>query len=175
MKSINELFVKVEPEQLKDNFFRTIDNDWMLITAGSAQKFNTMTASWGAMGILWNFPIAICFIRPTRYTFSFVNDHDHFTLSFFTEKEKGILNYCGSRSGRNTDKIAQTGLKPLLTEQQGITFEQSRLCIECQKVYADDLRPEKFIMQSLDAKNYPGKDYHRFFIGKISSCYMPIK
>jgi len=130
-----------------------------------------MTASWGATGILWHKPVAICFIRPTRHTFGFANNNDIFTLSFFTKEERSILNFCGTRSGKNVDKILSTGLHPLVTENKGIGYEQSRLCIECRKVYFDDLKPEHFLMPDTDSKIYSGKDYHRMFIGEIVNCY----
>jgi flavin reductase (DIM6/NTAB) family NADH-FMN oxidoreductase RutF len=171
MNTLNQFFNKIEPTNLTDNFIKTIGNEWMLITAGTPEKFNTMTASWGAMGVLWNKHIAICFIRPIRYTFAFANENEIFTLSFFTAKERKILNYCGSNSGRNVDKIAKTGLIPLLTGNGGITYEQARLCIECRKIYYDDLKPEHFLNPAIDKLNYPEKSYHRFFIGEIIGCY----
>jgi flavin reductase (DIM6/NTAB) family NADH-FMN oxidoreductase RutF len=175
MKPTDNFFVKIDPSRLTGNCIRIIGDEWMLITAGTPEKFNTMTASWGTMGVLWDKPVAICFIRPTRHTFSFANAGEFFTLSFFTADHRKILNYCGAHSGRNVDKIAATGLKPLLTENNGITFEQSRLCFECRKLYADDLKPDKFIFPSLETRNYPRKDYHRFFIGEILNCYQRIE
>jgi flavin reductase (DIM6/NTAB) family NADH-FMN oxidoreductase RutF len=175
MQNIDKLFFKIDPTQLKDNFFKAIGDDWLLITAGTPEKFNTMTASWGALGVFWNKPAAICFIRPTRYTFDFANSNDIFTLSFFTEAERKILQYCGTKSGKDVDKIAFTGLKPLVTEDKAITFEQARLVIECKKVYYDDLKPANFLLPEADARIYPDKDYHRLFIAEILGCYLKKK
>ena len=171
MRKIENFFENVQPEILTDNFIQAIGNEWMLITAGTPDKFNTMTASWGAVGVFWNKPIAICFIRPTRFTFDFANKNEIFTLSFFTEKEHDILNFCGTTSGKNVDKISETGLIPLLTENESIGYKQSRLCLECRKIYTDDLKPENFLMPGVDGKIYPKKDYHRIFIGEIVNCY----
>jgi flavin reductase (DIM6/NTAB) family NADH-FMN oxidoreductase RutF len=171
MNSISKTFTKIDPASLNKNFIKTIGDEWMLIAAGTQLKFNTMTASWGTMGVLWNKPIAICFIRPVRYTYSFVNESEFFTLSFFTENERSILSFCGSRSGRNVDKISETGLIPLLTANRAIGFMQSRLCIECRKIYADDLNPDKFLVPEIET-NYPKKDYHRFYIGEIINVYI---
>lgn len=169
---IHSLFKTANPEALNENFFRLINKDWMLVTAGNAQHFNTMTASWGALGILWNKHIAICFIRPHRYTFGFADHSDYYTLSFFDETYRDILNYCGSYSGRNVDKMAITGLKPVETALGNIIFQQARLILECRKIYADFLKPEYFIDPSIDGKIYPAKDYHKFFIGEIVECYI---
>ena len=130
-----------------------------------------MTASWGTTGILWNKPIAICFIRPHRHTFQFADRYDYYTLSFFEEKYRDILNYCGAHSGKNVDKIGQTGLKMLETSHGNVTFEQARLVLECRKLYSDLLKPECFIDPLIEKKNYPSKDYHRFFIGEIVECF----
>ena len=82
-----------------------------------------------------------------------------------------ILNFCGSRSGKETDKIAATGLRPVVTINQGITYEQARLCIECRKIYTDDLKPGNFLQPEIDMNLYPRKDYHRMYIGEILDCY----
>jgi flavin reductase (DIM6/NTAB) family NADH-FMN oxidoreductase RutF len=163
-------FISINPEDLNENFFRLINKDWMLVTAGTAGKFNTMTASWGSTGILWNKPIAICFIRPHRHTFGFADQHEIFTLSFFGNQYKDVLNYCGTHSGKDVDKIQKTGLKPLETPNGSVTFEQARLVLECKKLYADFLKEENFLVKNLIDKNYPLKDFHKFFIGEIVGC-----
>ena len=96
---------KLEVKDLKENFFEAIGKEWMLVTAGTKEKFNTMTASWGGIGWLWNKPVAFVFIRPERYTYEFVEKNDHLTLSFLGEENKKIHAICGSKSGRNIDKV----------------------------------------------------------------------
>ena len=103
---------KLEVKDLKENFFEAIGKEWMLVTAGTKEKFNTMTASWGGIGWLWNKPVAFVFIRPERYTYEFVEKNDYLTLSFLGEENKKIHAVCGSKSGRNIDKVKETGLKP---------------------------------------------------------------
>ena len=102
----------IEPSLVKDNFIEIIGKEWMLVTAGTKEKFNTMTASWGGIGWLWNKPVAFVFIRPERYTYEFVEKNDYLTLSFLGEENKKIHAVCGSKSGRNIDKVKETGLKP---------------------------------------------------------------
>ena len=165
----------IDIEQITDNVFKLIDKDWMLITAGSAEDFNTMTASWGGLGILWKKPIAICFVRPQRYTYKFMENCKFFTLTFFQEKDRSILNFCGTKSGRDVDKVKATGLTPLFTERGGIYFEQARLVLECKKLYSDNIQPENFIYREIDKNIYPTKDYHRFYIGEIVSSLMVVE
>ena len=108
----------------------------MLITAGTPESYNTMTASWGGMGVLWNKNICFCVIRPTRYTYQFIEKTDVFSLSFFEERYRQALEVCGTKSGRDIDKAAVTGLTPVAGELDGTTnFQQARLVIECKKLY----------------------------------------
>jgi flavin reductase (DIM6/NTAB) family NADH-FMN oxidoreductase RutF len=167
-----KIFNTIEPEALNENFFRLINKDWMLITAGETGNLNTMTASWGTTGILWSKPIAVCFIRPQRFTFGFVDQHENFTLSFFDPRYAEVLNYCGTHSGRTVDKISKTGLIPMATPGGSITFEQARLVLDCRKLYADFLKEDNFLVKNIIAKNYPTKDFHKFFIGEIMGSYV---
>ena len=169
---MNDHFSKIDPETISDNVFRLIGNDWMLITAGNKNSYNTMTASWGFMGILWNKPIAVCFIRPQRFTLRFVENSDYYTLSFFNEEHRKALEFCGSRSGRDTNKAGETGLIPVATQTGNITFSQARLVLECKKLYADTISENNFIVKELIAKNYRGKDFHRFFFGQVMNVYV---
>ncbi len=172
MDLITNHFKTIDCKKITDNVFRLIDDEWMLITAGIPENFNTMTASWGLMGILWNKPIAICFIRPQRYTFAFTEHQDYYTLSFFHEEHRSILNFCGTKSGRNTDKIKETGLIPLLTEHGNIGYLQARMVLECRKIYADRIHENGFIDAGIISKNYPTKDFHKFYIGQIVQSYI---
>ena len=75
-------FIEVHPIELKGNPFDKIGREWMLVSAGSSGNFNTMTASWGGMGVLWNADVCFAFVRPTRYTYEFMEREDYFSLSF---------------------------------------------------------------------------------------------
>jgi len=162
-------FKQINPCHIKDNIFNLIANDWMLITAGSIDSFNTMTASWGTMGELWNKKISICFIRPTRHTYGFMELAEYFTLSFFDKKYREALKYCGTKSGRDVDKIAHTGLTPVEGESGAVFFDEARLVMECRKIYIHDLNPKDFLDANIE-KEYPEKDYHRMYIGEIKRC-----
>jgi len=162
---------KVNPEEITDNVFKLVGKDWMLITAGTKAKFNTMTASWGGLGILWGKKICFCTIRPQRYTYEFVESSDTFTLSFFDDKYRSALNICGIQSGRDTNKIADAGITPIELSAKAVSFDEARLVIECKKLYYQDINPDNFLDPDID-KNYPNKDYHRMYIGEIVNCYL---
>lgn len=153
--------------ELTDNVFQLIDRDWMLITAGPPGHFNTMTASWGGLGELWNRPVCFCFVRPQRYTFQFMEQYSTFTLTFFDERYRAALNFCGSRSGRDVDKAAATGLTPVPGETGAVYFAEARLILECRKLYAQDLDPAGFLDLTLREQVYPHRDYHRMYVGEI--------
>lgn len=170
---IDEKFEKVDPALLPDNVFELIGKEWMLITAGQPEKFNTMTASWGGLGVLWNKNVVFCFVRPNRYTREFLDKEDNFTLSFFSEEYRDELMFCGTNSGRDTDKIEKTGLTPISTNKNLVTFEEARLILECKKIYIQDIDPKNFLSKEIET-NYPQKDYHRMFIGEIINCLMKI-
>ncbi len=155
-------------EEIKFNPFSKIGNDWMLITAGDKEKCNTMTASWGAMGVLWNKNIAMAFVRPQRYTFEFIEKNDYYSLCFFPFEHKDKLVFCGKNSGRDVDKIQKTGLK-ILYDQKAPYFEQANMVFICKKIYNRFIDPECFVDSDLE-NNYELKDYHKMYIGEIEKC-----
>ncbi len=162
-------FIAVTPEKLTENTFELIGKDWMLITAGGEGDYNTMTASWGGTGVLWNDPVSFIFIRPQRYTFEFTEKNGLFTLSFFDETYRSALRFCGSKSGRDFDKAAETGLTPV-HEDDLTYFAEAKLVVVCEKLYAQDLAAESFIDKSIIDKHYPNNDFHRMYVGKIVKC-----
>lgn len=170
---MSKKFIEITPGQLDIKVFDLIGEEWMLITAGTPGHFNTMTASWGTMGVLWNLPVAICFIRPQRFTFQFAESSAYYTLSFLEQGNRDILQFCGSHSGRDTDKIKETGLQPLTTRLGNVYYEQCKLAIECKKLYSDRIKEDAFNIPELIGRNYPGKDFHKFYIGEVVSCLVP--
>lgn len=159
-------FTEFSPAQAeKLNVFDLIGKKWMLVTAGNQENFNTMTASWGSLGVLWNKNVSFIFIRPQRYTFEFIEKSDYYTLSFFGEDYKKALSFCGSHSGRNIDKSKQAGLVPVF-DKEAPYFEQAEIVLVCKKLYAQFIEPSCFYDKSLD-KNYENGDYHKMFVGEI--------
>ena len=158
--------------------FERIGSGWMLITAGNVAddkgSWNTMTASWGGLGVLWRKDVAFFFIRPSRHTFSFANNASLLTLSFFDESYRAALNICGEKSGRDIDKAASAGLTPVFfhsgaegTADGAVSFKEARDIIICKKIYTQDIDPSLFLDAESIEECYNGKDYHRMFIGEI--------
>lgn len=166
---------KIDVTALQENFFKAISKEWMLVISGHKDKFNMMTASWGCTGWLWNRPVAVIFVRPERYTHEFVEKNEDVTLCFLGNEPEArkIYNFCGSKSGRDYDKVKETGLEPVETEAGNITFKQARLTLECKKLYKDNIKPELFLDPSI-AKWYGGANggYHDMYILEILNAYV---
>jgi flavin reductase (DIM6/NTAB) family NADH-FMN oxidoreductase RutF len=163
-------FLEITPGDIKENVFKLISDDWFLLTAGSLKAgYNTMTASWGGLGQLWQKRVAYVFVRPQRHTWNFTEKNDLFTMSFFSEDYRDALKYCGSHSGRDVDKAAETGLTPFEPVPGATAFLQATLILVCRKLYCQDFDPSRFLDPEIDPL-YPQKGYHRMYIGSIEKA-----
>lgn len=148
-------------------------NRWLVLTAGDFERghFNSMTVAWGSLGAMWNRPFVQVVVRPVRYTYEFVEWYDTFTLCAFPEAYREALSLLGSKSGRDSDKIAEAGLTPIpSTKVAAPGFAEANLIIECRKIYWDDFDPAHFLLPEIE-RNYPQKDYHRLYFGEIVAIY----
>jgi len=164
-----EKFKNISAEELAENPFKLIGTDWALVTSGSKESFNTMTVSWGGVGIMWGKPSAFTFIRPQRYTFDFMEKNEYYTMSFFDEKYRKALQFCGSKSGRDYDKVKETGLTPAFTEDGIPYFEEAKLVLVCKKAYSQFLTEDSFEDKENISKWYEQKDFHKMYISEIIS------
>ena len=159
-------FKEIAVEELKFNPFTKIGKEWVLVTAGNEEGHNTMTASWGGVGVMWGKNVVSVYIRPQRYTKEFVDANDTFTLSFYDETYKKALSICGSKSGRDCDKETEAGLTPYYVD--GTTaFEEADMILVCRKQYHQDMAPEHFDVKENDEKWYPDHDYHTMYMAEI--------
>jgi flavin reductase (DIM6/NTAB) family NADH-FMN oxidoreductase RutF len=159
-------FSSIRPRDIRDNVFEMIGDHWLLLTAGDRDSFNTMTASWGALGVMWNLDVATCYVRPQRYTYEFMERGDYYTLSFYGEEFHDMLAFCGANSGRDTDKAAVCGLTPALAACGAPYFEEASLVLVCKKLYYGDIDPKGFVDSRVE-QSYPAWDYHRMYLGEI--------
>ena len=165
-------FHQADVYALTDNPFKLLDKEWMLITAKSGDKANTMTASWGGFGILWNKPVAYIFIRPQRFTYEFVENNEKLSLSFFSEDYRAALNFCGSRSGRDCNKIEEAGLSLIELPSGSPGFREAKIIVHCRKLFFTDLAVGTFIEKSIPLSVYPTNDFHRLYIAEIEACWL---
>ena len=143
------------------------DKKWALLTAGDKDSFNTMTVSWGGMGTIWSKPVVTSYIRTSRYTHEFVDREDYFTISFFPEEYKKTLGVLGSQSGRDMDKMKESGLTPKAVGES-VTFEEAEVTLLCKKLFMQRLDKENIMESEPDVKAfYDGDDEHDMYIGEV--------
>ncbi len=146
---------------------------WLLLASGDFQldDYNAMTVGWGSIGNVWNYPFVQVFVRPTRYTMEFMEKYPTFTLNAFTREYRDALNYLGTTSGRDCDKLTASGLTAAASQYVAApTFKQAQLWIECETIYWQDLDPSHFLLPEIE-QHYPQKDYHRMYYGKIKGIF----
>ena len=160
------MFQRIDPKNLKDNVFSLIGDRWMLITAGTAERCNTMTASWGGLGILWGKRVAFVFVRPQRYTKEFIDNNEKLSLSFFDDSSRKMLNYMGTVSGRDEDKIAANGLHVEMVNSAPV-FKESRMALICRKLYEQPMTEESFLDKGLVEQYFGEKDFHTMYVVEI--------
>ena len=158
----------IAAETLTKNPFHMIGKEWMLVTAEKDGKANTMTASWGGVGVMWGKNVAYIVLRPQRYTKEFVDQAESFSLSFLDESFRETLSYLGTKSGRDENKITRSGLT--LAHADGVTyFAEANTVLVCRKMYAQVLEPQCFLDQKAEQQWYPNKDYHTLYVAEITS------
>lgn len=165
------MFKKLECFDLPRDIIGELSRNWALLSAGNSESFNMMTVSWGSFGFIWGSPALTVFVRPQRFTMSFMEKSQNFALSFFPPEFKESLALCGSKSGRNIDKLAQSKLNAWFTPSGTPAFKEAKLVIEAQKIYQQDIDLKSFIDESLPAKWYPGGDFHKAFTGRICGIW----
>lgn len=165
----NNDFKHIKPVEITGNFIERIGEEWMLIAAKDDEtgKFNMMTASWGTAGFMWNRPVITCVIRPHRYTYEFTEKSDLASFMFFGGKRREALDFCGAESGRDRDKVKETGLTPCFSREGAVYFEEAELVIIGKKCYNDNFKEDNFVERSIPGEYYPAKDYHRVYIYEI--------
>jgi len=159
----------IDIQQFTARAYDLWENQWLLLTAGdfAAGQYNCMTVAWGSFGSMWARPFAQVVVRPVRHTYSFMETYDSFTLCAFDEEHRPALSYLGSRSGRNSPKIAESGLTPqAATMVAAPVYAEATLAVECRKIYWHDFDPAHFVEDWIHSK-YPTHDYHRSYFGEI--------
>jgi flavin reductase (DIM6/NTAB) family NADH-FMN oxidoreductase RutF len=161
------MFKEIIPEQLRKNPFQAIGKEWMLVTAGDKSSVNTMTASWGGLGVMYGKNVAFIVIRPQRYTKEFIDREETFSLSFLEKEYKKTLNYLGSVSGKQEDKIKNSGLTLSYSEDTPY-FKEASYVLICKKLFKQPLSGDSLLDAKLDETWYPNGDYHTLYIAEIT-------
>lgn len=161
---------QIDASTLTFNPFEKLSKQWALVSAGNLDKFNMMTVSWGAVGVIWGKPSVTAYIRQTRYTKEFVDQNDTFTLTFLKDGHREALNVLGSKSGRDMDKMKDSGLTPVEVDGN-VTFAEADLVLVCRKRFVQDMPKENFLQQETLDRWYADQNYHTMYIGEIVAAY----
>ncbi len=165
------MFKEVDVKCFTCNIFQKMGTEWMAITAGSPESYNTMTAAWGGIGVFVGKNVATAYIRPQRYTKEFVDNNEIFTLSFLGAEYKKAHAIIGKKSGRDGDKVAEAGLTGI--EIAGsMAFEESEIIMVCKKLYVGDMHAEGFCNDADLERWYPNRDIHTMYIGEITNIFV---
>lgn len=160
---------EITANELKLHSIADWDKTWFLITSGSfaQHQFNSMTISWGSIGVMWNKPFVQIAIRPVRFTHSFLEIYPDFTICAFSSKYKKTLKVLGSKSGREMDKITKSGLTPISCRHVTAPgYAEASLVIECKIMFKALFSPSQFVDPKIESE-YPLKDYHTSYYGEI--------
>jgi flavin reductase (DIM6/NTAB) family NADH-FMN oxidoreductase RutF len=174
--NFDELFTSISPEDITDNIFKLVGTDYTVITAGKESHFNSMTASWGGVGILFNKPVAWGMLRANRYTLEIIKQEHTYTLSYFPDEYKEQVLFFGSKSGRDTDKMKEISLTPIQTPNGNMTYREARLVLECKILELTTVSPDDYYTQ--EAKDFvvegynDAKEYHKLLFGDITNVWI---
>ena len=141
------------------------DKKWALLTAGDSESFNTMTISWGGLGTIWGKPVATVYVRTSRYTHDFMDANEFFTVSFYPEECRQILGVLGSKSGRDMDKMKESGLTPVKAGES-VSFKEAEVTLVCRKLFRQQLEVSN-IPEDVVKAMYEGQAPHDMYIGEI--------
>ena len=150
---------------MKNYTYDKFNSEWALVTSGTINDHNSMTISWGSMGTIWNKEVVTIYIKPIRYTHTYIESNDMFVVSFFSKEYKKALSIMGSRSGRDVNKDELADLTPI--EYKGVTlYKEAHTSFICKKIYQNEL-DINFIPEEHINTYYKEEAPHTMYIGEI--------
>jgi flavin reductase (DIM6/NTAB) family NADH-FMN oxidoreductase RutF len=168
-------FIAIAPEDINDNVFKLFGQDWSLLTAGPIPGHNSMTTSFGGVGILFDKPAVWSFLRANRYTLEIILKTHTYTMCFFPDQYRPELLLLGSKSGRSSNKMQESKLTPLITPDGNSAYAEARLILECRLLEVTTVNPDDFFSETerkfiLEAYK-EAKQYHKIVIGEITKVW----
>ena len=148
-----------------DTSLNIFQKEWALVTAGTMENYNTMTIGWGGLGTLWRKPVCTVYVKPCRYTHSFMDANDYFTVSFYSDEHRGALSVLGTKSGRDGDKVAEVGFTAVAAGES-VTFKEAKTTLLCKKIYRQDMCLDSMPAEAVE-KYYTEEAPHTMFVGEV--------
>ena len=163
----SENWQEIKPQEIDSNAVKMFADDWMLLSAGKDTSMNMMTIAWGGLGELWGKAVVTIYVSPDRYTYKFLEENEYFTVTSFPEKFREKLQYLGTVSGRDEDKVKGSGLTPEFTELGNPIYKEATLAIECKKIYAQQLQKNLMPLEQRQWYDEKNLGIHMMYIGEI--------
>lgn len=169
-------FRKTTPSEFSENIFELVKKDWFLMTAEADGVVNTMSVAWATFGILWQKPVVMVAIRPERYTHEIASKAATFSLTTLPSDPawKKVYGFCGTKSGRDFDKIKECHLT-VAHESETPFIEDGRLAFICRKLCVPQLAEGDFPTDELSKfyggtnnENGEGGGYHYLYFAEIT-------
>jgi flavin reductase (DIM6/NTAB) family NADH-FMN oxidoreductase RutF len=175
-RSFQELFGAIEAKDIPGDVFTHVGSDFTVITAGNPSHYNSMVASWGGWGILFNNPTTWCFLRSNRYTLELIRKEQTYTMTYFDETYKDDIMLFGTKSGRDTDKMKESKLTSVQTPAGNMTYKEARLILECKLFEVTTVAPDDFYTEEgrkfiVEAHAETG-EYHKIVFGEITNVWL---
>jgi flavin reductase (DIM6/NTAB) family NADH-FMN oxidoreductase RutF len=175
-RSFLELFSPIEARDIPGDVFTRTGSDYAVITAGRPPHCNSMVASWGGWGILFDRPATWCFLRSSRYTLELIRREQTYTMSYFDGEYRDDILLFGMKSGRDTDKMKESRLSSVQTPAGNTAYREARLVIECKLIEVTTVSPDDFLTGEgrkfvTDAHAETG-DYHKIVTGEITAVWL---
>ena len=161
----------VEVKTLTPEIFRMFQVNTALLTAGDEKHLNTMTIGWGQLGTLWNLPVCTVYVRPERYTYEFMEAQDTFSVSVLPDSARDIARLCGTRSGREVDKVSACNLTVCRGAGNTPFFEEAELVLVCRKLFVQDMDPACVRDERIFATYGEKGGWHRIYTGEVLEAY----
>ena len=162
---------EIKPQEIDVNAVKMFADNWMLLSAGKDTSMNMMTIAWGGLGELWGKPVVTIYVSTDRYTYKFLEDNEYFTVTAFPEQFRDKLQYLGSVSGRDEDKVKGSGLTPEFTKLGNPIYKEANLAIECKKIYAEQFKKELMPLEQRQWYDEKKQGVHVMYIGEIVNVW----
>jgi flavin reductase (DIM6/NTAB) family NADH-FMN oxidoreductase RutF len=141
----------------------------LLASTRPSGESNVMTIGWATVGVIWGLPVCVVLVRPSRYTYEFIEASGAFSVNVPTTTMRQYVAMCGSKSGRDVDKLADV---PTSIGQRTsvITLDECPLVYECRVVHTNDVVPAN-LAPKVQQRSYARGDYHRLYYGEILGAF----
>jgi flavin reductase (DIM6/NTAB) family NADH-FMN oxidoreductase RutF len=143
------------------------DGGLLLASTRQDGRSNVMTIGWATIGVIWGLPVMVVLVRPSRYTYLFIEDSKTFTVNVPTPAMRPYVNLCGTKSGRDVDKLADVSTS-VGQSVNGVVVDECPLVYECRVIHTNDVQPDS-LLPDVRLRSYPKGDFHRIYYGQIVS------